>query len=566
MLTVNDIIHLIQYYYHHSSYETAKKEVESFRLEGLRDIEARLSVPPPPLLSCHPLRPLYDACQLLMKTHARRLPLLDYDEQTGIETVVSVLTQYRVLKFIAMNCRETASLYRSLRSLGVGTFVASAKVGNSSISGSRRGSEKAEDSGVHTASTSRAGSGLPTPISTKSEDDTPKQEVPQGQPATAAAHVATQQEERPHTTSTTKRAPSQIPRTSTTSSPGSNPHHPIYTATLDTTVFDVAHIFSERGISAVPIIDEEGYAVDMYESVDVITLVRSGAYQSLDLTIRQALERRPPDFPGVYSCSPDESIANIFALLRKKRVHRLLIVESEESPRPSSAGATSPAPASSLALEDELEKSGPRLRKRGKLVGILALSDLLRHIIGLKSKNTSDAAFRAGRKRTSSSETGGSASGISGPTSLSDAAVGMSNAESLVLSPIEADAEALPLTDESFGSRHAEAAGLDSTASQPAGQFGTVCGAIPEEREAGPSGALAGGSTPTVQIKALTDGEGDVSSGTMLGQEGPSGGDYQASSTATAQSDGGSSTKAEDEKGNGSGETEASQGQEIGEQ
>lgn len=75
----------------------------------LLDIEAALSVPPPPLLSCHPLRPLLEACQLLMKTHARRLPLLDYDEQTGIETVVSVLTQYRILKFIAMNvsARET---------------------------------------------------------------------------------------------------------------------------------------------------------------------------------------------------------------------------------------------------------------------------------------------------------------------------------------------------------------------------------------------------------------------------------------------------------------------------
>lgn len=103
MLTVNDIIHLIQYYYRNSSYDSAKREVETFRLERLREIEAALAVPPPPLLSCHPLRPLLEACQLLVKTHARRLPLLDWDEQTGIETVVSVLTQYRVLKFIAMN-------------------------------------------------------------------------------------------------------------------------------------------------------------------------------------------------------------------------------------------------------------------------------------------------------------------------------------------------------------------------------------------------------------------------------------------------------------------------------
>ena len=38
-----------------------------------------------------------------MRTHARRLPLVDKDDQTGKETIVSVLTQYRVLKFIAIN-------------------------------------------------------------------------------------------------------------------------------------------------------------------------------------------------------------------------------------------------------------------------------------------------------------------------------------------------------------------------------------------------------------------------------------------------------------------------------
>lgn len=139
MLTVNDIIHLIQYYYHHSSYDNAAQDVERFRLEMLRgesrhtkmlvlsasipthllliiglclclclgvivaDIEQALNVPQPPLLSIEPMRPLYEACELLIKTHARRLPLLDYDEQTGMETVISVLTQYRVLKFIAMN-------------------------------------------------------------------------------------------------------------------------------------------------------------------------------------------------------------------------------------------------------------------------------------------------------------------------------------------------------------------------------------------------------------------------------------------------------------------------------
>lgn len=51
---------------------------------------------------------------------------------------------------------------------------------------------------------------------------------------------------------------------------GENPFAPIATASLSTPVFDVVHMFSERGISAVPIVDENGIVVNMYETVDVI--------------------------------------------------------------------------------------------------------------------------------------------------------------------------------------------------------------------------------------------------------------------------------------------------------
>lgn len=50
----------------------------------------------------------------------------------------------------------------------------------------------------------------------------------------------------------------------------SNPFHPIFAATMQTTVFDVVHMFSEQGISAVPIVDEEGKVLNLYETVDVI--------------------------------------------------------------------------------------------------------------------------------------------------------------------------------------------------------------------------------------------------------------------------------------------------------
>lgn len=67
------------------------------------DIEKSLGVATPPLIHEHPNSSLYDAAQRLIQTHARRLPLLDNDSETGHQVIVSVLTQYRLLKFIAIN-------------------------------------------------------------------------------------------------------------------------------------------------------------------------------------------------------------------------------------------------------------------------------------------------------------------------------------------------------------------------------------------------------------------------------------------------------------------------------
>ena len=50
MFTVSDIIHLIQYYYHTSSYDSVAEDVENFRLESLRGVFA-LQVPLTPPFS-----------------------------------------------------------------------------------------------------------------------------------------------------------------------------------------------------------------------------------------------------------------------------------------------------------------------------------------------------------------------------------------------------------------------------------------------------------------------------------------------------------------------------------
>lgn len=270
MFTVQDVIHLIQYYYHTSSWEGAATDVEGFRLNRIREIERALHVPPPPLLSVHPLRPLYDACRFLIRTHARRLPLIDRDPQTDGEVVISVLTQYRVLKFIAQNCRDiTQYLTRSVRDLGIGTYIAPAE----------QNPLQAEDQGY-------------------------------------------------------------------------NPYYPLATATLQTTAFDVVHMFSEKGISAVPIVDDAGKVINLYETVDVITLVRNGAFQALDLNMTQALKQRARDFPGVVTCEPGDSLGAIFSLIKARRVHRLVVVQGRNDPEP------------------------------GKLVGVISLSDVMKTVIG----------------------------------------------------------------------------------------------------------------------------------------------------------------------------------------
>ena len=62
---------------------------------------------------------------------------------------------------------------------------------------------------------------------------------------------------------------------------------------------------------------------------DIQTLVRLGAYQSLDIKIRDALTQRSPDFPGVVVCTASDSLGTLLQLVKKRRVHRLVVVEGE---------------------------------------------------------------------------------------------------------------------------------------------------------------------------------------------------------------------------------------------
>ncbi|KAI8975126.1 the adenylate sensor from Amp activated protein kinase complexed with Amp [Mycotypha africana] len=250
MLTVADFINLIQYYYTHASVDEAFREIESFELAHLRNVEKHIvgaAAVAPQLTSMDPMATLYDACRMLAESRVHRVPLLDREPETGTEMIVSVITQYRILKFIASNFKYSKVLRQSLSELKIGTYKN------------------------------------------------------------------------------------------------------IATASMSTPVIQVINMFVEQNISAVPIVDSNNVVLNVYETIDVMSIARSGRYKELDIPVGEAMEARPKNYPGVHTCTLNDTLDSIFKTIRKKRVYRLIVVDQDN-----------------------------------KLIGIVSLSNILGFLVGYR--------------------------------------------------------------------------------------------------------------------------------------------------------------------------------------
>jgi 5'-AMP-activated protein kinase, regulatory gamma subunit len=69
--------------------------------------------------------------------------------------------------------------------------------------------------------------------------------------------------------------------------------------------------------------------LNVFEAVDVIALIKGGDYDSLQLTVGEALRKRPDDYAGIYTCSPEDGLDTIFETIRKSRVHRLMVIDND---------------------------------------------------------------------------------------------------------------------------------------------------------------------------------------------------------------------------------------------
>ncbi|KAJ3126227.1 AMP-activated serine/threonine-protein kinase regulatory subunit [Nowakowskiella sp. JEL0407] len=121
MLSVTDFINLIIYYYDHASYEAAIEEIEQLQISTLREFEIKLCLLSPICITIHPSDSLFDAAKLLMQNNLHRLPMLDTSEEG--EIIVSVITQYKILKYLAANNNDEALMTKTLRELNIGTYT-----------------------------------------------------------------------------------------------------------------------------------------------------------------------------------------------------------------------------------------------------------------------------------------------------------------------------------------------------------------------------------------------------------------------------------------------------------
>ncbi|XP_078703135.1 5'-AMP-activated protein kinase subunit gamma-1-like isoform X2 [Branchiostoma floridae x Branchiostoma belcheri] len=104
----------------------------------------------------------------------------------------------------------------------------------------------------------------------------------------------------------------------------------IATASPETHLIHALHIFVERRVSALPVVDSDGKVVDIYAKFDAINLAAEKTYNNLDITIRQALQHRSQGFEGVHRCLKTETLDTICDRVVKAEVHRLVVVDTDD--------------------------------------------------------------------------------------------------------------------------------------------------------------------------------------------------------------------------------------------
>lgn len=245
LLTSADFINVIMYYLKNNPDNVQITDL--LTLNDLKKVERELGVTNQiETASIPPFSSLFLACEKMLISNAKRIPLIDIDKSTNNEIIVNVLTQYRILKFVTLNCKQIKYLTIPLKDI-------------------------------------------------KFFQDKLQQKT--------------------------------------------------ITASLETPIIQLIELLTTNNISSIPIVANDKL-INVYESVDILGLVKSGLYNDLSLTVGEALIKRSDDFEGVYTCTSSDNLSSIMNTIKNSKLHRLFIVDDETH-----------------------------------LIGVLTLSDILRYVL-----------------------------------------------------------------------------------------------------------------------------------------------------------------------------------------
>ncbi|KAJ2588321.1 AMP-activated serine/threonine-protein kinase regulatory subunit [Coemansia sp. RSA 1722] len=123
MLTTTDLVNMIQYYYSNFSYSEALEDLGQVQLENYKELLFRFKSRQTNTLCANPLDTLYEVSRRLLATDYSALALVDEDTDTGHDVVVSMLSIYKILNFMAVNIDDKKKLKQhSLYDLEIGTY------------------------------------------------------------------------------------------------------------------------------------------------------------------------------------------------------------------------------------------------------------------------------------------------------------------------------------------------------------------------------------------------------------------------------------------------------------
>lgn len=105
----------------------------------------------------------------------------------------------------------------------------------------------------------------------------------------------------------------------------------IATVTTSSTIIEALHMFVDRRVSALPVVDADRHIANIYAKFDVISLAADKTYDKLDAPIREALEHRNEWFEGVKTCKLTDRIREVLYQIVKAEVHRLVVADENNT-------------------------------------------------------------------------------------------------------------------------------------------------------------------------------------------------------------------------------------------